>query len=92
MTTKELVEKLWEHAEWADANEWEAPITLGDDLRAAAEALEAMHGHWEVSNVPAFDLECSVCGAAICWDNTMGAVFAPCYCPCWGAEMEAEVE
>ena len=42
MTNKELVEKLREHADWADANEWEAPITLGDDLRAAADALEAM--------------------------------------------------
>lgn len=42
MTSKELVEKLREHAEWAGANKWEAPITLGDDLRAAADALEAM--------------------------------------------------
>lgn len=42
MTNKELVEKLREHAEWASANEWEAPITLGDDLRAAADVLEAM--------------------------------------------------
>lgn len=42
MTNKELVEKLREHAEWASANEWDAPITLGDDLRAAADALEAM--------------------------------------------------
>lgn len=42
MTNKELVEKLREHAEWDSANEWEAPITLGDDLRAAADVLEAM--------------------------------------------------
>lgn len=34
MTNKELVEKLREHADWAGANEWEAPITLGDDLSA----------------------------------------------------------
>lgn len=40
--TSKLVEKLREHADWAGANEWEAPITLGEDLRAAAEALEAM--------------------------------------------------
>lgn len=42
MTNKELVEKLREHADWADANEWDAPITLGDDIRAAADVLEAM--------------------------------------------------
>lgn len=42
MTSKELVEKLREHADWAGANEWEAPITLGDDLRTAADVLEAM--------------------------------------------------
>lgn len=42
MTSKELVEKLREHADWADANEWDAPITLGDDIRAAADVLEAM--------------------------------------------------
>lgn len=42
MTNKELAEKLREHADWAGANEWEAPITLGDDLSAAAVVLEAM--------------------------------------------------
>ena len=42
MTIKELVEKLREHADWAGANEWETPITLGDDLSAAADVLEAM--------------------------------------------------
>ena len=29
---RHLAEKLREHAEWAHANEWETPITLGDDL------------------------------------------------------------
>lgn len=31
-----LANSLREHAEWARANEWEAPITLSDDLEAAA--------------------------------------------------------
>lgn len=35
-----LIVRLREYAEWADANEWEVPICLGDDLRAAAEMLQ----------------------------------------------------
>lgn len=38
MTRDEIVTALREHAEWARANEWESPITLGDDLSAAADA------------------------------------------------------
>ena len=37
----ELIEALKEDAEWAHANEWETPITLGDHLDAAATALGA---------------------------------------------------
>ena len=37
----ELIQALKEDAEWAHANEWETPITLGDHLDAAADALEA---------------------------------------------------
>lgn len=36
-----LVNALREHAEWARANEWETPITLGDDLAKAADRIEA---------------------------------------------------
>ena len=36
-----LVNALREHAEWAQANEWETPITLGDDLAEAADRIEA---------------------------------------------------
>ena len=36
----ELIKALKEDAEWAHANEWETPITLGDRLDAAADALE----------------------------------------------------
>ncbi len=32
---------LREHAEWARANEWETPITLGYDLTEAADRIEA---------------------------------------------------
>lgn len=41
MKDQELVKALREHAEWARANEWETPITLGDDLAEAAARIEA---------------------------------------------------
>ena len=41
MKDQDLVNKLREHAEWAKANEWETPITLGDDLTEAADLIEA---------------------------------------------------
>ncbi len=41
MRDQELVNKLREHAEWAQANEWETPITLGDNLTEAADRIEA---------------------------------------------------
>ena len=42
METKELIPALRADAEWAHANEWETPITLGDHLDAAADALAAV--------------------------------------------------
>ena len=41
MRDTNLVNALREHAEWAQANEWETPIRLGDDLGVAAELSEA---------------------------------------------------
>ena len=41
MKDQELVNALREHAEWARANEWETPITLGDDLVEAADRIES---------------------------------------------------
>ena len=45
MKDQELVKALREHAEWARANEWETPITLGDDLAEAADRLENQNAH-----------------------------------------------
>ena len=42
MENTELIKALKEDAEWAHANEWETPITLGDHLDAAADALAAL--------------------------------------------------
>lgn len=41
MRDTNLVNALREHAGWAQANEWETPITLGDDLTEAADRIEA---------------------------------------------------
>lgn len=45
MRDTNLVNALREHAEWAQANEWETPITLGDDLAEAADQLENQNAH-----------------------------------------------
>lgn len=42
MENEEIVKALREHAEWAQANEWEAPITLNDNLEAAADLIEKL--------------------------------------------------
>ena len=41
MNDQDLVNALREHAEWQRGNEWETPITLGDDLTKAADLIEA---------------------------------------------------
>lgn len=45
MRDTNLVNALREHAEWAEANEWETPITLCDDLAEAADRLENQNAH-----------------------------------------------
>lgn len=40
MRDTNLVNALREHAEWAERNRWETPITLGDDLTEAADLIE----------------------------------------------------
>ena len=42
MRDTNLVNALREHAEWAQANEWETPITLSDDLAEAADLIEKL--------------------------------------------------
>ena len=45
MKDQELVNALREHAEWAQGNEWETPITLGDDLVEAADRIANQNTH-----------------------------------------------
>ena len=35
-----LAGRLREYAEWADCNDWEVPLLLGNDLRLAAQSIE----------------------------------------------------
>ena len=45
MKDQELVNALREHAEWQRGNEWETPITLGDDLVKAADRIANQNTH-----------------------------------------------
>lgn len=45
MTDQELIQALREHAEWQKGNEWETPITLGDDLVEAADRIANQNTH-----------------------------------------------
>lgn len=45
MRDTNLVNALREHAEWQQGNEWDTPITLGDDLVAAADRLANQNTH-----------------------------------------------
>ena len=45
MKDKELVKALREHAKWQRGNEWETPITLGDDLVEAADRIANQNTH-----------------------------------------------
>lgn len=45
MKDQELVKALRKHAEWQRGNEWETPITLGDDLVEAADRIVNQNTH-----------------------------------------------
>lgn len=45
MRDTDLVNALREHAEWAEGNQYETPITLCDDLAEAADRLENQNAH-----------------------------------------------
>lgn len=45
---EDLVARLREDAEWAAGNEWETPLCIGDDLTAAADAIEDMDAQMDV--------------------------------------------
>ena len=58
MRDQNLVNALREHAKWAEGNQWETPITLGDDLAEAADLIET-----QVKEIEALRNElCLKCG------------------------------
>ena len=42
MNADEVVKALRENAEWCDANEYDVPLCMGDNQRAAADLIEAL--------------------------------------------------
>ena len=62
---EELIERLKEDAEWAKANEWESPITLGDNIREAINAMEDLTERYKEAAadvVKAKPFKCPICG------------------------------
>ena len=45
MKDQELVNALRAHAEWAEGNQWETPVTLCNDLTEAADRLKNQSTH-----------------------------------------------
>ena len=45
MKDQELVNALRAHAEWAEGNQWETPMTLCDDLAEAADRIANQSTH-----------------------------------------------
>lgn len=39
----ELLTRLTEHADWCDANEWDIPITMGQDIREAIQVIGRLY-------------------------------------------------
>ena len=65
MEIKELIQALRADAEWAHANEWETPITLGDHLDASADLIESLTAQLTESQRRAQDARnelCQKCG------------------------------
>ena len=99
----ELIKALKEDAEWAHANEWETPITLGDHLDAAADALEALQSQLSESRrreqAAVEDLKrfsaCCQCNANIdgsCCDMFDGTAENKYFCSNWQWRGSQEAE
>lgn len=51
MSNESLINRLREHAEWAESWIWDVPITLQDDLREAADLLEKLTSPMTISEL-----------------------------------------
>ena len=82
MESNELIQALRADAEWAHANEWETPITLGDHLDAAADRLAAYE---ELGTVEEFAaLKEAAERIVLMWDN--------CYIEPYSADVKDYIE
>ena len=49
MNADEIVRALRENAEWCDANEYEVPLCMGDNQRAAVDLIESLQAQLSTS-------------------------------------------
>ena len=49
MNVDEIVRALRENAEWCDANEYEVPLCMGDNQRAAVDLIESLQAQLSTS-------------------------------------------
>ena len=72
-SVEKLLSNLAEHAEWCDTNEWEIPITMGDDIREAISTIQHLSNQpltgWEFAGYEMHNTEypeviwrCKRCG------------------------------
>ena len=89
MEIKELIQALRLDAEWAHANEWETPITLGDHLDAAADALAAVTAERDACKADLYTA-CtqSPCNTGICAAKNCTGNQIPCNFEWRGARKE----
>lgn len=66
-----LIDRLKHDLEWAQANEWESPIMLADDIEAAIRALDWYSQYDTFLYIHGIRYEDSCQGAAPCNDCTV---------------------
>ena len=59
LSTDDLLNRLSEHADWCDANEWEIPITMGDDIR---EAIATIKRYKAIEETTTLTFKANLCG------------------------------
>lgn len=71
MTDQELIQALREHAEWKQEDDWEMPITMGDDLTAAADRIDNQNTHIAALQKAIEDLRRQNKALETEWDHAM---------------------
>lgn len=58
-TIEDLLTRLTDHAAWCDANEWEIPITMGNDIR---EAIATIKRYKAIEKTTTLTFKADLCG------------------------------